>query len=247
MIKNNKIVIVMPAFFAEKTLEKTYKDIPEEYRRNVLVVDDASKDNTANVSKKLGLKTIIHKNNLGYGGNQKTCYKNALKMGADIIVMLHPDFQYDARMIPALVRPIEIGWLDFTMGNRMRSRKESLDGGMPIYKYLFNRFLTIIENVLLGQNLGEFHSGFRAYSAKLLRTIPFEKFSNDFVFDQQFIVSAVNSGFKIGEVPVQVRYFPEASSISFKRSITYGFGALFTVLQYYLKRLGISNPKIFKQ
>lgn len=247
MNKNKKVVIIMPAYFAEKTLEKTYKDIPEEYRKNVLVVDDASRDKTVDVSKKLGLKTIVHKKNLGYGGNQKTCYKTALKMGADIVVMLHPDFQYDARMIPALVRPIEIGWLDFMMGNRMRSRKESLDGGMPIYKYLFNRCLTIIENVLLGQNLGEFHSGFRAYSAKVLRSLPFEKFSNDFVFDQQFIVSAVYSGFKIGEVPVQVRYFPEASSISFKRSVTYGIGALYTVFQYHLKRLGLVNPKIFKQ
>lgn len=246
-MKSKKVVIVMPAYFAEKTLEKTYKDIPLEYRKNIIVVDDASKDKTVEVSKKLGLKTFVHKKNLGYGGNQKTCYKEALKMGADIIVMLHPDYQYDARMIPALVRPIEIGWLDFMMGNRVRSRKESLSGGMPIYKYLFNRSLTILENVLLGQNLGEFHSGFRAYSAKVLKTLPFEKFSNDFVFDQQFIVSAVNSRFKIGEVPVQVRYFPEASSISFKRSVTYGLGALYTVFQYYLKKLGIINPKIFNK
>jgi len=246
-MKNKKIVIVMPAYFAEKTIEKTYKDIPLEYRKNIIVVDDASKDKTVEEAKKMGLKTIVHKKNLGYGGNQKTCYKEALKMGADIVVMLHPDYQYDARMIPALIRPIEIGWLDFMMGNRVRSRKESLNGGMPIYKYLFNRSLTIIENILLGQNLGEFHSGFRAYSGKVLKTLPFDKFSNDFVFDQQFIVSAINSGFKIGEVPVQVRYFPEASSISFKRSVTYGLGALYTVFQYYLKKLGVVNSKIFKK
>ncbi|MFH1656288.1 MAG: glycosyltransferase family 2 protein [Candidatus Nealsonbacteria bacterium] len=246
-MKNKKIIIVMPAYFAEKTLEKTYNDIPLEYRKNIIVVDDASKDKTVEVAKKLGLKTIVHKNNLGYGGNQKTCYKEALKMGADIVVMLHPDFQYDARMIPALVRPIEIGWLDFMMGNRVRSRKESLSGGMPVYKYLFNRSLTILENILLGQNLGEFHSGFRAYSAKVLKTLPFDKFSNDFVFDQQFIVSAVNAGFKIAEIPVQVRYFTGASSISFKRSVTYGLGAFFTVFQYLLKRWGFANPKIFNK
>jgi glycosyltransferase involved in cell wall biosynthesis len=245
-MRNKKVIIVMPAYFAAKTLEKTYKDIPLEYRKNVLVVDDASKDNTVEVSKKLGLKTIVHKKNLGYGGNQKTCYKNALKMGADIVVMLHPDFQYDARMIPALIRPIEIGWLDFMMGNRVRSRKESLKGGMPTYKYIFNRCLTIVENVLLGQNLGEFHSGFRAYSAKILKNLPFDKFSNDFVFDQQFIISAVNSGFNIGEVPVEVRYFPEASSISFKRSVTYGLGTIVTLFEFLLNKFGIRNFKIFK-
>jgi len=246
-MKNKKVVIVMPAYFAEKTLVKTYKDIPKEYRKNILVVDDASKDKTVEVSRKLGLKTIVHKKNLGYGGNQKTCYKNALKMGADIVVMLHPDFQYDAKMIPALIRPIQIGWLDFMMGNRVRSRKESLKGGMPIYKYLSNRFLTILENITLGQNMGEFHSGFRAYSAKVLKTLPFDKFSNDFVFDQQFIVSAVNSDFKIGEVPVQVRYFPEASSITFKRSVVYGIGTLLTLFQYFLKKIGLVNSKIFKK
>jgi glycosyltransferase involved in cell wall biosynthesis len=246
-MKSKKVVIVMPAYFAEKTIERTYKDIPIEYRKNILVVDDGSKDKTVKEAERLGLKTIVHKVNLGYGGNQKTCYKEALKMGADIVVMLHPDYQYDARMIPALIKPIEIGWLDFMMGNRVRSRKESLKGGMPLYKYLFNRFLTILENILLGQNLGEFHSGFRAYSRKVLENIPFKNFSNDFVFDQQFIVSAIYGGYKIGEVPVQVRYFPEASSISFKRSITYGIGTLFTLIQFYLKKFDISNPKIFKK
>jgi len=246
-MKNKKIVIVMPAYFAEKTLEKTYKDIPFKYRKNIILVDDASKDKTVEVAKKLGLKIIVHKKNLGYGGNQKTCYKEALKMKADIVVMLHPDFQYDARMIPVLIRPIEIGWLDFVIGNRIRSRKESLDGGMPIYKYLFNRSLTILENIFLGQNLGEFHSGFRAYSAKVLKTLPFDKFSNDFVFDQQIIISAIISGFKIAEVPVQVRYFPEASSISFKRSVIYGLGTLFTIFEYLLKRSGFADPKIFNK
>lgn len=246
-MKNKKIAIVMPAYFAEKTIEKTYKDIPLEYRRNILVVDDASKDKTVEVSKKLGLKTIVHKRNLGYGGNQKTCYKEAIKMDADIVVMIHPDYQYDARMISALVKPIQIGLLDFMMGNRIRSRKESLSGGMPIYKYLFNRFLTFLENILLGQNLGEFHSGFRAYSAKVLKTLPFEKFSNNYLFDQQFIVSAINCGFKIGEVPVQVRYFQEASSIDFKKSVVYGLGTLFTLFLYFLKKWGLINSKIFNK
>lgn len=246
-MKNKKVLIVMPAYFAEKTLEKTYKDIPIKYRKNVLVVDDSSKDNTVNVAKKLGLKTIVHKKNLGYGGNQKTCYKYALKNNADIVVMLHPDYQYDARMIPALIKPIEIGWMDFMMGNRVRSRKESLEGGMPVYKYLFNRFMTIIENIILGQNMGEFHSGFRAYSTDLLRKVPFEKFSNDFVFDQQFIISSIYLGFTIGEVPVQVRYFPEASSINFRRSLKYGFCTFLTLAGYILKKIKIFNPKIFNK
>lgn len=221
---NKKVIVVMPAYNAAKTIKKTFEDIPKglKIKKNIVVVDDVSRDSTVKVAKSLGLQVIQHKQNKGYGGNQKTCYKEALKRGADIVVMLHPDFQYDASMMKELIRPIEDGWLDIMMGNRIRSRKEALEGGMPLYKYLSNRFLTIVENIVLGLNLSEYHSGYRAYSREVLETLPLDKFSDDFVFDQQFLISAAGYEFRIGEIPVPVRYFDEASSIDFYRSLKYG-------------------------
>lgn len=231
-MKKQEVIVVMPAYNAEKTLEKTYKDIPKGSFDNVLVVDDASSDKTVKVAKKLRLKIVVHQKNKGYGGNQKTCYKEALKMGADIVVMLHPDYQYDPKFLPLLVEPIKQGYFDIMLGSRMQTREGALKGGMPIYKYLFNRMLTLIENIVLGLNLSEYHTGYRAYTKEALKKIPFNKFSDDFVFDQQFLISARAHKLKIGEIAIPTKYFPEASSISFKRSVEYGFSTLWELLKY---------------
>lgn len=228
-----KIVIVMPAYNAEKTLEKTFYDIPRGLANEVILVDDQSHDKTVQVADRLGLTVFIHPNNLGYGGNQKTCYWEALKRKSDIIVMIHPDYQYDATLTRELVQPIIDGRFDIMLGSRIRSRQEVLEGGMPLYKYLGNRLLTIVENVILGLNLSEYHTGFRAYKREVLEKVPFGRFANDFVFDQQMLIVAVKMGFRIGEIPVPVRYFPEASSIGFWRSVKYGIATLASLLQLF--------------
>lgn len=230
MIKKPKIVIVMPAYNAAKTLEKTFSDIPQGLASEVILVDDCSRDETVRIAKKLGLTVFIHPNNLGYGGNQKTCYWEALKRKPDVVVMIHPDYQYDATLMGELVKPISDDRLDIMLGSRIRTRKEALAGGMPIYKYFGNRFLTIIENIILGLNLSEYHTGFRAYKGEVLEKIPFQKFSNDFVFDQQILIYAARHKFRIGEIAVPVRYFPEASSINFHRSLKYGIQTLLNLL-----------------
>ena len=230
------MIVVMPAYNAAKTLEKTYKEIPKGSVDEVLVVDDASYDNTAEVAKKLGLEVIVHKKNLGYGGNQKTCYKNALKKSGDIVVMLHPDYQYDPKLLPLLVEPIKKGFFDVMLGSRIRSRKEALAGGMPVYKYISNRVLTVIENILLGLNLSEYHTGYRAFSKDVLLKVPFRDFSNDFIFDTQILIAAHKKGFRIGEVAVPVKYFPDASSINFQRSVTYGLQTLWELVKYLFPR-----------
>jgi glycosyltransferase involved in cell wall biosynthesis len=240
-----KIVVIMPAYNAEKTLKKTYLDIPKGLVDEIILVDDASIDNTVKIAKELGIKVFEHTKNKGYGGNQKTCYKEALKIGADIIVMIHPDYQYDSRLLPKLVEPILEGNADVVIGSRIRTRKEALESGMPVYKYLGNRFLTLIENIVLGQNLSEFHSGFRAYTRKFLNTVPFELNSNDFVFDTEILVQAVMFNFRIAEIPVPTRYFPEASSINFKRSVVYGTATLWTLVKYILHKMGLIKCKIF--
>lgn len=217
-----KIVVVMPAYNAEKTLEKTYRDIPSGLADEVILVDDKSRDKTVKIARKLRLTVFVHPSNLGYGGNQKTCYWEALKRSPDIIVMIHPDYQYDASLTGELIKPIVDGRFDIMLGSRIRSRTETLAGGMPFYKYFGNRLLTIIENIILGLNLSEYHTGFRAYKGEVLKKIPFQKFSNDFVFDQQILIYAAKHNFQIGEIPVPVRYFPEASSINFSRSLKYG-------------------------
>ncbi|MBI5241347.1 MAG: glycosyltransferase family 2 protein [Elusimicrobia bacterium] len=234
-----KTIAVLPAYNAEKTLEKTLRDIPSGCVDEVILVDDASRDGTAELARRLGLAVFVHPKNRGYGGNQKTCYTEALKRGADIVIMIHPDYQYDARLAPHMTGLIKAGVCDVVCGNRIRTRWEALEGGMPFYKYLSNRFLTIVENMMTGQNLGEWHSGLRAYSRRVLETIPWELNSDDFVFDQQFLIQAACMGFRMGDVPVAVRYFPEASSISFKRSMVYGLSTLVLLAQYVLHRLGL--------
>ncbi len=245
MDKKLKIVVVMPAYNAEKTIEKTYRDIPKKIADEVIVVDDDSRDETVKIAQKLNLPVYVHKKNLGYGGNQKTCYSQALKRKADIIVMIHPDYQYDATLTGYLVQPILENRFDIMLGSRIRSRKEALAGGMPLYKYISNRILTFIENIFLGLNLSEYHTGFRAFKRQVLEKLPLEKFSNDFVFDQEILISAHAAGFRIGEIAVPVRYFPEASSINFWRSMKYGFMILVILFYYLLDSFGIKN-KIFR-
>ncbi len=242
-----RVMAVMPAYNAALTLERTIADIPPGSVDEVLVVDDCSRDNTAEVAERLGLRVIRHAQNRGYGGNQKTCYTAALETNADIVVMIHPDYQYDSRVIPHLVGFIELGICDVVLGSRVRTRREALDGGMPMWKYIANRGLTVIENVLLGQNLGDFHSGLRAYRREVLETVPFMGNSDDFVFDTQFLVQCVHFGFKLGDVPVPVRYFKEASSINFRRSVRYGNATLLTIGQYWAQQLGLANLPMFQR
>jgi glycosyltransferase involved in cell wall biosynthesis len=242
-----KIIAVLPAYNAEKTLERTLKDIPAGSVQEIILVDDHSKDGTVEKAKQLGLKPIVHPANRGYGGNQKTCYSEALARGADIVVMIHPDYQYDARMTPYLTGLIRDGVCDVVLGNRVRTRREALDAGMPPYKYLANRLLTVFENFWTGQNLGEWHSGFRAYSRKVLETIPWERNSDDFVFDQQFLIQAAYFGFRMGDVPVPARYFEEASSINFQRSVVYGLSALWALARRDLHRLGLWRYELLEK
>lgn len=235
----------MPAYNAAKTLEKTYKDIPNGLVDEIILVDDKSGDNTIEIAKKLGITVIVHDENTGYGGNQKTCYKEALKKGADIVIMIHPDYQYDSSLTGELVRPIEKGMFDVMFGSRIRTRKEALEGGMPPVKYFLNRITALLENLILGVNFTEHFSGFRAYSRQVLEKLPFEKFSNDFVFDQEFMISAIAYGFKISEYPVPVRYFLEASSIRYLAGTRFLLGTGWVLVLFILFKLGIYRNKIF--
>ncbi|MDA1079245.1 MAG: glycosyltransferase family 2 protein [bacterium] len=221
-----KVIAIMPAFNAAKTLKKTVLDIPKGIVDEIILVDDNSSDDTTAVARELGLTVVEHPMNRGYGGNQKTCYTLALSNKADVIVMIHPDYQYDSRLTKAMVQPILDGHFDLMLGSRIRSRAEVLAGGMPKYKYFGNRFLTLVENLILGQNLSEYHTGFRAYNSKLLKSLPFHRYSDDFVFDSQVIFGAIAKNARIGEVAVPVRYFAEASSINFIRSCIYGLSIL---------------------
>jgi len=235
----------MPAYNAERTLERTYFDVPEQLRNQIILVDDSSTDRTVEVARALGLEVIQHNRNLGYGANQKTCYRAALERGADVVVMLHPDFQYDARVVELMAELIYLGTVDFVLGNRIRTRAEALSGGMPKWKYFLNRASTFAENLILGQSIGDFHSGLRAYSRELLLTIPFHCNSNDFSFDQEIIVQAVSFKFKIGDIPVPVRYMDEASSIGLKRSIKYGLGGLGAIASQKLHRTRLRHDPRF--
>jgi glycosyltransferase involved in cell wall biosynthesis len=239
--RGHKIVGVLPAYNAETTLAATLADVPVGSLDEVILVDDGSRDRTVQVAREMGLTVFEHQENRGYGANQKTCYRHALELGADIVVMIHPDYQYDSRVIPHAVAFIELGICDVVLGNRIRTRAEALGGGMPRYKYVCNRLLTGFENLSLGQNLGDFHSGLRVYRREVLERIPFEGNSDDFVFDSQFLVQAIRLGFRLGDIPVPVRFFPEASSINFPRSVRYGMGTLAVVCQYWLDRLGVPS------
>ncbi len=239
-----RVVIVMPAYNAARTLERTYADIPHDLVDRIILVDDLSRDETVQVAQRLGLDVIIHRQNLGYGGNQKTCYDAALASGARVVVMLHPDYQYDATRIPALIEPILAGRADLMLGSRFLG--DPLAGGMPRWKYVSNRFLTTLENAAFGLRLSEYHTGLRAYSRRLLETIPYRLNSNDFVFDQELIAQVVAAGeFRIGEIAVPTRYFEEASSVGLKRSIVYGLSTLRVVARYLLHRSKLRrSPKL---
>jgi len=243
-----RIIVVMPAYNAAKTIEKTHGDLPKDVIDRVIVVDDGSQDQTTDIARKLGLEVVVHVQNRGYGGNQKTCYIEALMAGADVVVMVHPDNQYDASRVPAMVRPILDGQADMVMGSRLLGgRSATLAGGMPLWKYVSNRFLTSVENAAFRTKLSEGHTGFRAYSRRLLTTIPFLLNSDDFVFDAEIIAQAVAFGFTIAEVPVPTRYFPEASSTTFKQSVRYGFGTLNVARKFALDRAGVKRSPLFRQ
>jgi glycosyltransferase involved in cell wall biosynthesis len=244
MLNGKKIVVIMPAYNAEKTLEKTYREIPFEFVDDVILVDDASQDRTPEVARGMGIRTIIHETNIGYGGNQKTCYRTALHLGADIVIMVHPDYQYTPRLIPAMASMIAYGEFDAVLASRILGIG-ALKGGMPLYKYISNRILTLFENLLLNHKLSEYHTGYRAFSREVLERLPLDKNSNDFLFDNQMLAQLVWFGYRIGEVSCPTRYFPEASSINFRRSLIYGLGVLKTSLQFRLRKWGILSSPIF--
>jgi glycosyltransferase involved in cell wall biosynthesis len=242
-----KVVCIMPAYNAESTLERTLTSIPLGSVDEYILTDDCSRDHTADIAERLGMTVLRHEVNRGYGANQKTCYDAALERGADVIIMIHPDYQYDGRITPAVVQLLATGTCDMILGSRIRTRRETLEGGMPVYKYLSNRLLTAFENVMLGQNLGDFHSGYRAYVREVLETINYHANSDDFVFDTEFLAQAVYQGFRIGDVPIPTRYFSEASSINFRRSSKYGLQTIGVMLKYHLQRLGLVKYKLFEK
>ena len=244
MLLGKRIVVVMPAYHAGRTLEATWRDLPHDIVDQVVVVDDASDDDTVAVAKALGLDVILHPHNMGYGANQKTCYREAIARGADIVVMVHPDYQYDPRLVTAMAGMVASGIYDMVLGSRILG-SGALRGGMPLWKYLANRLLTLFENVMLGAHLSEYHTGYRAYSRSLLDALPWQRNSDDFVFDNQILAQAIVGRYGIGEVSVPTRYFAEASSIGFRRSVRYGFGVVGTTLLAFLARTGIYRHRLF--
>ena len=244
MINGKRIVVVLPAYNAEKTLEASVRDLPEIVDERILV-DDHSSDATAEMARRLGLTVELHPRNRGYGGNQKTCYAKALAAGADVVVMLHPDYQYEPLLVTPMATMIAYGVYDLALGSRILGGG-ALRGGMPVYKYVANRMLTLFENIMMGAKLSEYHTGFRAYSKELLRALPLEANSDDFVFDNQVLAQAILMGARIGEISCPTKYFPEASSINFRRSSVYGLGVLWTSVQFRLAKCGLWRPKIFQ-
>jgi len=245
MYKGKKVVAVLPAYNANKTLEKTYKEIPFDIVDDVILCDDASKDNTIEVAKAIGIKHAIrHETNKGYGGNQKTLYNKALALDADIIIMLHPDYQYTPKLIPSMVNMIGEDLYDVVLGSRILG-KGALGGGMPVYKYIANRFLTLTQNILVSHKLSEYHTGYRAFSREVLESINYNGNDDDFIFDNEMLSQIIFANFRVGEVSCPTKYFPEASSINFKRSSKYGLGVLMVSVRHFLQRLGLGKFKIY--
>lgn len=247
MVNNKKVVVVLPAYNAELTLEATYREIPMDIVDEVVLVDDASSDNTVKLAQQLGIRHVLrHEKNKGYGGNQKTCYNKALELGGDIIIMLHPDYQYTPLLLPVMSYMVASGLYDMVLGSRILG-KGALKGGMPFYKYMANRFLTFTQNLLINEKLSEYHTGYRAYSRVILEKVNFDENSDDFVFDNEFISQAAFARFRIGEVSCPTKYFDEASSINFRRSVKYGMGVLRVSLQHLIARMGVYRAKIYRE
>ena len=244
MIAGKRIAVVLPAYNAAKTLRQTYSEIPHDIVDDIILTDDASSDNTVQIAKELGIHTIRHDRNRGYGGNQKTCYMAALARGADVVVMLHPDYQYTPRLVTAIASMIASEQFDVVLASRILGRG-ALAGGMPLYKYVANRMLTFVQNLLLGQKLSEYHTGYRAWSREVLASLPLTQCSEDFVFDNQVLAQATYFGFRIGEISCPTKYFPEASSINFRRSVVYGLGVLGVSAQFRLQKLGLVDLDLF--
>jgi len=245
MVHGKKVVVVMPAYNAAATLEKTYTELPFDVVDEVVLVDDAGRDNTADLARQIGIQHVIrHPKNRGYGGNQKTCYTKAIEIGADIVVMVHPDYQYTPKLLEAMVYPIANGLFPVMLGSRILG-KGALRGGMPLYKYIANRFLTFTQNLLMNQKLAEYHTGYRAFSREVLEELPLEENSDDFVFDNQMLAQIAYAGYTIGEVTCPTKYFKEASSINFRRSSKYGLGVLGTSFLYRLNKWGLVRSKLF--
>ena len=244
MLNGKKITVVMPAYNAASTLHRTLAEIDRSVVDDIILVDDCSKDNTADVARELGLRTLVHERNRGYGGNQKTCYTEALRTGAEVVVMLHPDYQYTPKLLTAMASLIAVGQFDVVLGSRILSGG-ALSGGMPVYKYVANRALTAFENLFTGAKLSEYHTGYRAFSAEVLRTLPLEENSDDFVFDAQMLAQCIYFGYRIGEISCPTRYEADSSSINFQRSVVYGLGVVGTTLLYRATKLGLTSPSVF--
>jgi glycosyltransferase involved in cell wall biosynthesis len=244
MVHGKRVMVVLPAYNAAATLERTLAEVPADIVDDLLLVDDASRDETVTEARRLGIPCVVHPENRGYGGNQKTCYTEALRRGADIVVMLHPDYQYTPKLIGAMAWLVASGEFDVVLGSRILGTG-ALKGGMPFYKYVSNRFLTAVENVLLGIKLSEYHTGYRAFGRAVLEALPLEEASDDFVFDNEMLAQAAFFGFRIGEISCPTKYFPEASSINFRRSVVYGFGVLATAVKYRLQRWGLRRDRLF--
>ena len=244
MLNNKKIIVVMPAYNAEKTLKKTYDEIPKDVVDDIILTDDCSGDRTVEIAKELKLSTFVHDKNLGYGGNQKTCYREALKLGADVVVMLHPDYQYSPKLITPMAGLITSGMFDVVLGSRILGNK-ALEGGMPLYKYIANRILTLFENNIISEKLSEYHTGYRAFSREVLTNLPILENSDDFIFDNQILLQAFYAGYRVGEMTCPSRYVKESSSINFRRSVIYGLGVIKTAVQYVLQRNTLGRCPIF--
>jgi glycosyltransferase involved in cell wall biosynthesis len=245
MLQGKRIIVVFPAYNAESTLEATYRELPLDLVDEVILVDDCSRDRTVEIARRLGLTTIVHERNTGYGGNQKTCYREALARGADLVVMVHPDYQYEPRLVLAMCALLQSGVYDCALASRILGGR-ALAGGMPRWKYVANRALTFAQNLLMGQKLSEYHTGYRAFTRRVLESVPFERNSDDFIFDNQMLAQLAMKGFRFGEISCPAHYFPEASSISFTRSVRYGLGCLSVALQYRLHKSGIARSALFR-